>query len=75
MLKSVEGLYKNGTIKLSETPSDIIESQIIVTFLEAKLIKQEKRIMSFGMFAGSKQSTWEDFQTAEFQYDMNDGLN
>jgi hypothetical protein len=67
MVKSVEELYKNGTIKLLETPSDIIESQVIVTFLEAKLIKERKRIMSFGMFAGSQQSTWEDFQTAEFK--------
>lgn len=61
MLKSVKGLYKDGTIKLSETPSDIIESQVIITFLEPKLIKEQKTIMSFGMFAGLKQSTCKDF--------------
>jgi hypothetical protein len=75
MLKSVEGVYKDGAIKLSETPSDIIESQVIVTFLEAKLIKEQKRIMYFGMFAGSKQSTLEDFKIGEFKDDTNDGLD
>lgn len=33
MLKSVEGIYSDGRIKLSETPDDLEEARVIVTFL------------------------------------------
>ena len=33
MLKSIEGIYWNGTIELSETPAEIKESRVIITFL------------------------------------------
>lgn len=36
MLKTVEGIYKDGKIQLSETPQGIIESRVFVTFLETK---------------------------------------
>lgn len=36
MLKTVEGIYKNGKVELSETPQGIIESRVFVTFLETK---------------------------------------
>ncbi|MCF4969099.1 hypothetical protein [Nostoc sp. CMAA1605] len=36
MLKTVEGIYKNGQIELTETPQGITESKVFVTFLETK---------------------------------------
>ncbi|BAY24230.1 hypothetical protein NIES2100_40240 [Calothrix sp. NIES-2100] len=36
MLKTIEGIYKNGKIELSETPQGITESKVFVTFLETK---------------------------------------
>ena len=36
MLRSVEGLYRNGKIELLETPKDLEESRVIVTFLSSK---------------------------------------
>ncbi|MBO3461365.1 hypothetical protein G7B40_038635 [Aetokthonos hydrillicola Thurmond2011] len=36
MLRTIEGIYKNGKIELAETPIDIIESRVFVTFLETK---------------------------------------
>jgi hypothetical protein len=33
MLKSVEGVYRNGRVELLETPGDLEEARVIVTFL------------------------------------------
>ena len=33
MLKSVEGIYRDGKVELLETPDDISEAPVIVTFL------------------------------------------
>jgi hypothetical protein len=33
MLRSVEGIYRNGKVELLETPADINEARVIVTFL------------------------------------------
>ena len=34
MSKTIEGIYRNGTIELSETPSDVSEgTRVVVTFL------------------------------------------
>jgi hypothetical protein len=76
MLKSVEGVFKNGAIELSEVPSDVVESRVIVTFLEAKPVQFTPQIMYFGMFADSnQQSTEEDFKIAEFHGDFGDELD
>jgi hypothetical protein len=75
MLQSIEGVYKHGSIKLAEIPGDIDESRVIVTFLEVKNKKQIEQTIYFGMFAGSKQSTEEDFQIAEFTGDSDDNFN
>ncbi len=39
----IEGTYKNGQVVLSETPSDLTESKVLVTFLEAKQIDLRER--------------------------------
>jgi hypothetical protein len=75
MLQSIEGVYKNGKIKLSELPSGVSESRVIVTFLESKKAEIKKQIMHFGMFSGDKQSEEKDFQIAEFHGDTEDGLD
>jgi hypothetical protein len=33
MLKSVDGIYKDGKVELLETPDDVAEARVIVTFL------------------------------------------
>lgn len=35
-MQSIEGVYKHGKIELSELPSDVLESRVIVTFVEQK---------------------------------------
>lgn len=45
MLQSIQGVYKNGLIELAEIPEDIEESQVIVTFLEAKPKQPQDRII------------------------------
>ncbi len=45
-MQTVEGIYKNGQIVLTETPSDITESKVLVTFLETKQINLQERGIS-----------------------------
>ncbi|MDJ0729759.1 MAG: hypothetical protein QNJ33_07165 [Crocosphaera sp.] len=43
MLKTIEGIYKNGQIQLSELPQDISDhSQVLVTFLDPNTIDSTK---------------------------------
>ena len=46
MLKSVEGLYQNGRIELTELPDDVVETRVIVTFLPPV---QERRLSAYGI--------------------------
>lgn len=59
---TVEGIYKDGKIELSELPSDVKQSRVIVTFLESELVEKASQMITFGMFAGSNQSTEEKFE-------------
>jgi hypothetical protein len=44
MLKSVEGIYRNGKVELLETPDDLQEARVIVTFLpHSGLIELQQR--------------------------------
>jgi hypothetical protein len=40
---TIEGTYKNGQIVLTETPSDVTESKVLVTFLDAQEINLRER--------------------------------
>ena len=62
MLQSIEGIYKNGQIKLAELPLHVSESLVIVNFLEQKITPKQKQMMQFGMFSGKQQSTEADFE-------------
>ncbi|MDZ8223529.1 hypothetical protein [Nostoc sp. ChiVER01] len=75
MLQFIEGVYKNGKIQLSELPSHVSESRVIVTFLEPKKSQSQKQRIQFGMFSVNKQSTEKDFQITEFHGDTEDGLD
>jgi hypothetical protein len=66
MLQTVEGIYKNGIIQLSEIPDKITESKVLITFIDSKKQKLRPNIIQFGMFSGINQSTEEDFKYAEF---------
>ena len=44
MLKTIEGVYRNGKIELVEAPSDVREeTPVIVTFLDPKRIDLRER--------------------------------
>jgi hypothetical protein len=36
MLQTIEGIYRNGQIELSETPESISQAKVIVTFVEVQ---------------------------------------
>jgi len=40
---TIEGTYKNGKIILTETPTQVSESKVLVTFLEIKEINLSER--------------------------------
>ena len=40
---TIEGTYKNGQIVLTETPSDVTESKVLVTFLDTREINLRER--------------------------------
>jgi len=53
MLKTIQGIYKNGKIELAETPEDITESLVFVTFLVTKSSQWPEIIMQY---SGIKES-------------------
>lgn len=70
MLTTVEGIYKEGQIELLEAPQDVHEARILVTFLDSDLAApQQHRQIQFGQFAGSRETTEDDFQLAEWHGD------
>ncbi len=40
---TIEGTYKNGRVELAETPAQVSEARVLVTFLEAKDIDLSAR--------------------------------
>ena len=53
MLKTVQGVYKNGQIRLTEVPQGILESTVFVTFLENKITAWSDLILQHQGFAES----------------------
>jgi hypothetical protein len=66
MLQAIEGIYKDGMIKLLETPQGVAESRVIVTFLGTESAIPTTQMMVFGMFTSPNLSTEDDFQNATF---------
>ncbi len=46
MLKTVEGVYRNGRIEFAETPDDLEEAQVIVAFLPKR---DERQLSAYGI--------------------------
>jgi len=42
MLQCVEGFYQDGRVELLETPEDVREARVIVTFLPADPAQEER---------------------------------
>ncbi|MTJ09338.1 hypothetical protein [Anabaena sp. UHCC 0204] len=53
MLKTVQGIYKDGQIQLAEIPNGIHESTVLVTFLENKTRTWSNIILQHQGFADS----------------------
>lgn len=53
MLKTVQGIYKDGKIQLAEIPKDIHEGTVLVTFLENKTRTWSNIILQHQGFADS----------------------
>lgn len=43
MLNSIEGVYRDGKIELFETPPNVAQGKVIVTFLDAETIDLQGR--------------------------------
>ena len=77
MLKTVEGIYRAGRIELAETPDDVREARVLVTFVETERtppVTQHRQLV-FGKYAGDGVTNDEDFKLAEFHGDPDDGLD
>ena len=80
MLTTIEGVYRDGRVELSETPEDAEERPVLVTFLKGDGVNgsakaAKGRMITFGMFAGPVETNEEDFRLAEFRGDPDDGLD
>ncbi|QSV70694.1 MULTISPECIES: hypothetical protein [Aphanizomenon] len=53
MLKTVQGIYKDGKIQLAEIPKDIHEGTVLATFLENKTRTWSNIILEHQGFADS----------------------
>ena len=83
MLTTVEGVYKQGKVELTEVPEGVEGSRVLVTFLPpggkgangGPAAPQKGEMMRLGMFPQLSVLTDEDFKAAEFHGDDDDGLD
>jgi hypothetical protein len=55
MLKSIEGIYKEGRVELCEPPPANLQGKVIVTFLEANDVDLAERGIDEQQAAGLRQ--------------------
>ncbi len=67
MLLTIEGIYSDGKVELTEIPTGIEQAKVLVTFLPQAKPSESTRYLSYGQFAGGNMSTEEDFLTAEWR--------
>ena len=65
MLLTVEGIYSEGKVELTERPTGVEHAKVLVTFLPQTEPPGSARHLRSGQFAGEHLSTEEDFRTAE----------
>ncbi len=84
MMQTVKGVYRDGEVELLELPSDVVEGEVLVTFvseqaldnLEPETVSDAPRKIYRGMLSsGGRKSTEEDFKSAEFYGDSGDNLD
>lgn len=66
-LLSVEGMFHDGKIELSDMPLGMDRARVIVTFLESQNPAPIFQVMKLGMFAGPGMSSEDDFKMAEWR--------
>lgn len=69
MPMTIEGTYRNGEIRLSQTPEGVREARVLVTFLanDGRRGPAPAGQISFGMFAGDRLTDEDDFRLAEWR--------
>jgi hypothetical protein len=70
MLKSVEGIYRDGRIELLETPDGIDEARVIVTFIPAGKVDLRERGVDESQAAdlrGRLRTFAEDWESPEME--------
>ena len=67
MFTTLEGVYSGGKVELLEMPKAMPEGRVRIVFLPESEPKSSSQQMRFGQFAGSHQSTEEDFRAAEWR--------
>ena len=72
MLLTAEGIYSDGKVELTETPTGVHRAKVLVTFLAQEKTPVSTRYLSYGQFAGERMSTEEDFSTAEWRGEAED---
>lgn len=65
-LLSVEGMFHDGKIELSDVPLGMDRAKVIVTFLKPPNSVPISQAMTLGMFEGPEMSSEEDFKLAEW---------
>ena len=73
MHRQIKGVFRDGKVELSEPPPpDIKQAEVIVTFPDQDApaeAKKQPQYIYYGMFKGPRQSTEEDFKSAEWHGD------
>ncbi len=78
MMTTVEGIYRDGKVELTETLPDVQESRVLITFLtngSGETPPKPGQMIRFGMFPQLQTLTDEDFKAAEFHGDPDDRLD
>lgn len=70
MLLTIEGVYSDRKVELTETPTGVEYTKVLVIFLPQAKPSRSARYLSYGQFAGENMSTEEDFVTAEWCGEM-----
>ena len=66
MLLTMEGIYKDGKVEVTEKPAGVKQARVLVTFLTLETVAPRCR-MVYGQFAGKRMSSEEDFLIAEWR--------
>lgn len=78
MMTTIEGIFKDGKVEITEALPDVQEGRVLITFLtngSGKTAPAPGTMIRRGMFPQLQALTDEDFKAAEFHGDTDDGLD